>query len=58
MALADGFERVGLERIVAVAIRENRASTHVMEKLGMKNESDAMRRGFPVVLYAVEKKES
>ena len=58
MALADGFERVGLERIVAVAIRENGASLRVMKKLGMKYESDTVRRGFAVVLYAIEKKES
>jgi len=58
VALTDGFNRIGLSRIVAVALRENRASTRIMEKLGMKHESDALHRGFPVVLYAVEKKSS
>ncbi|MFY9802306.1 MAG: GNAT family N-acetyltransferase [Candidatus Acidiferrales bacterium] len=53
-ALQDGFERAGLARIVAVAIRENVASTHVMEKLGMKYERDTTHRGFAVVLYAAQ----
>ena len=55
-ALRDGFERVGLKRIVSVAMPENRASTHIMEKLGMRFERTTTRRGFVVVLYAVEKR--
>jgi [ribosomal protein S5]-alanine N-acetyltransferase len=52
-ALLDGFERAGLKRIVAVAMAGNRASIHVMEKLGMKYEREIIHRGFEVVLYAV-----
>jgi RimJ/RimL family protein N-acetyltransferase len=52
-ALRHGFERAGLDRIVAIAILENRASTHIMEKLGMKYERDTMHRGDKVVLYAI-----
>lgn len=52
-ALMDGFERAGLERIVAVALPENHASIHVMEKLGMKYEREMIHRGSDVVLYAV-----
>jgi [ribosomal protein S5]-alanine N-acetyltransferase len=51
--LRDAFERVGLPRLVAVAQRENRASTHIMEKLGMTYERDIVHRGIPVVLYAI-----
>jgi ribosomal-protein-alanine N-acetyltransferase len=54
-ALQDGFEREGLERIVAVALLENRASIHVMEKLGMNYERDMLHRGFNVVLYGVNR---
>jgi ribosomal-protein-alanine N-acetyltransferase len=53
--LLDGFERAGLERIVAVAMAANRASLHVMEKLGMKYEREMIHRGFGVVLYAVNR---
>jgi len=54
--LRDGFERAGLKRIVSVAMPENRASIHIMEKLGMHFEREATRRGFAVVLYAMEKR--
>jgi ribosomal-protein-alanine N-acetyltransferase len=54
-ALLDGFERAGLARIVAVAVAANRASIHVMEKLGMTYEREVVHRGFDVVLYAVNR---
>jgi [ribosomal protein S5]-alanine N-acetyltransferase len=53
--LNDGFGRLGLPRIVAVALRENRASIRIMEKLGMSYEKEAVHRGFPVVLYSIVK---
>ena len=43
----------GLQRIVSIAMRENVASTHIMEKLGMKYERETAHRGFAVVMYAV-----
>ncbi|HUJ31765.1 MAG TPA: GNAT family N-acetyltransferase [Candidatus Acidoferrum sp.] len=52
-AMKDGFERAALERIVAIAQPENRASIHVMEKLGMRFERETTHKGFPVVLYAI-----
>ena len=52
-AMRDGFERVGLTRIVAIAQPENRASIHVMQKLGMSFERETTHRGFRVVLYAI-----
>jgi len=54
-ALMDGFERAGLARIVAVALAANRASIHVMGKLGMRYEREMVHRGFDVVLYAVNR---
>jgi ribosomal-protein-alanine N-acetyltransferase len=54
-ALRDGFERAGLKRIVSVAMPENLASIHIMEKLGMRFERETARRGFSVVVYAVDK---
>ena len=57
-ALADGFGRCGLGRIVSIAQKENRASTRVMEKICMKYERDMVHRGFPVVLYSIENKAS
>ena len=58
VALEDGFARVGLKRVVAVALRENRASIRIMEKLGMRFESEASHRGFRVDLYSIDKKDS
>lgn len=54
-ALADGFERAGLARIVAVAQPQNRASIRVMEKLGMRYEKATKHKGFDVVLYAIHR---
>lgn len=54
VAAKDGFERFGLSRIVAVALAENRASIHVMEKLGMRYGGKATHHGFPVVLYSLD----
>ncbi|HTT33794.1 MAG TPA: GNAT family N-acetyltransferase [Methylomirabilota bacterium] len=55
VAAKDGFERIGLNKIVAVALPENRAPIHVMEKLGMRCEGEAKHHGFAVVLYVLEK---
>jgi ribosomal-protein-alanine N-acetyltransferase len=52
-ALRDGFERLGLGRIVAVAQPANRASLRVMHKLGMRYERDMQHKGMDVVLYAI-----
>lgn len=55
--LKDGFERCGLNRIVALALQENRASTRIMEKLGMSYEGNRNHHGFEVVLYSIRKEE-
>jgi ribosomal-protein-alanine N-acetyltransferase len=52
-----GFEQAGLTRIVAVAIPENTASRHVMEKLGMKFEGETLHYGSKCVLYAITRAE-
>jgi len=52
VALRDGFERVGLQRIVAIAQPANTASIGIMRKLGMRFEQMTESRGIPVVLYA------
>ena len=52
VALRDGFERVGLERIVAIAQPANTASIGVMRKIGMRFERMTAPRGIPVVMYA------
>jgi len=51
-ALEHGFGSVGLERIVAVARPEHRASRRVMERLGMAYEGDRDLFGMRVVCYA------
>jgi ribosomal-protein-alanine N-acetyltransferase len=40
--LAYGFETCGLPRVVAVVRTENRASRHVLEKLGLRHERDGV----------------
>ncbi len=52
-ALAFGFERAGLERIVAIAMPENVASRRVMEKSGMRLEGAAHHYGIDCVKYAL-----
>jgi RimJ/RimL family protein N-acetyltransferase len=52
MALRDGFERAGLQRIVAIAQPANTASIRVMRKLGMRFERLTESRGIEVALYA------
>jgi RimJ/RimL family protein N-acetyltransferase len=52
VALRDGFERAGLERIVALAQPANTASIGIMRKLGMRFERMTQSRGIPVAMYA------
>ena len=53
--LEDGFNQLGLQRIVAIAFRENRASTRIMSKLGMSYEKDVLHHGFRVAMYSIDK---
>jgi RimJ/RimL family protein N-acetyltransferase len=51
-AVRDGFERVGLQQIVAIAQPANAASIRIMQKLGMRFDRMTESRGIPVVMYA------
>jgi ribosomal-protein-alanine N-acetyltransferase len=50
-----GFERAGLERIVAFILLDNLRSKRVTEKLGMVYVRDFERAGLPHALYELEK---
>jgi len=57
VALDDAFQRVGLKRVIAMAQPANRASVHIMEKLGMQFERNAVRNGIDVVVYGIARGE-
>jgi len=48
-----GFRELNLPRIVSVALEENRASTRVMEKIGLQYERRDTFYGLECVLYAM-----
>ncbi len=50
-AAAVGFERLGLEKVVAITLPTNRASRRVMEKTGFRYERDIVHGDLPHVLY-------
>lgn len=52
-----GFDTMGLERIVAVAMVENTASRHIMEKLGMKFEKNEVHYDEECAFYGISKEE-
>jgi RimJ/RimL family protein N-acetyltransferase len=52
-----GFSDAGLDRIVAVAIPENTPSRHIMEKVGMRYEKNAVHYGEDCVFYAITRDE-
>jgi ribosomal-protein-alanine N-acetyltransferase len=56
-ALADGFARVGLPRIVAVTRPTNHASRAVMTKIGLRFERELELLGGPAVLHACSRAE-
>ena len=47
------FKQLRLERVVALAYPANRASTRVMEKIGMRFDRDVDRYGARLVQYAI-----
>lgn len=55
--LAYGFEKAGLQRIVAIAQPENTGSWRIMEKLGMRYEKNEAHYGLDCVFYAITKEE-
>ncbi len=54
-SLRYGFEEVGLDLIIGIAVPENLASRRVMEKLGMSLRGETPFKGYDVVWYAVER---
>jgi ribosomal-protein-alanine N-acetyltransferase len=55
--LDHGFNKLGLQRIVAIAVRENIGSWKIMEKCGMHYENEHEHYGLRVVYYAIERSE-
>src|SRR5437870_3332158 len=56
-SLRFGFDDRGFDRIVAVAKPENRASIHVMQKLGMRFEMKTSYYNIEVVQYEITRNE-
>jgi len=54
-ALGDAFERVGFDRLIAVAERENRASIRIMRKLGMEFEREFEADCCELVRYGIDR---
>jgi len=52
-ALTFGFDRAGLQRIVAIAMPENVASQRVMQKAGMRLEGAAHHYGIDCIKYSL-----
>jgi RimJ/RimL family protein N-acetyltransferase len=51
--LKHGFETLGLQRIIATVQLPNRASIRVVEKLGLKAESNFRRTGRELILFSI-----
>jgi RimJ/RimL family protein N-acetyltransferase len=56
-ALRDAFERVGLERLISVAMVGNAASLRVMEKLGLRRQREFESEGVRLVQYGLSRAE-
>jgi ribosomal-protein-alanine N-acetyltransferase len=55
-SLAFGFGPAGLDRIIALAVPENRASIRVMEKIGMRPDGEADLFDLHLVRYVAERR--
>jgi len=53
--LALGFDKLGLTKIIAMVLPENKASIRVLEKLGFSFEKEIMENGELTFVYAVYK---
>jgi RimJ/RimL family protein N-acetyltransferase len=53
-ALADGFERFHLRRVIGLVLPENIASVHVLEKLGLRFSTTIQYRSFHVAKYVID----
>ncbi len=52
-----GFEELGLERIISIALPTNLGSRRVMEKAGLTLRGEARWRGFEVVWYGIDRRD-
>lgn len=50
-----GFEKLNLKRIIGRAMKENKASIKVLQKIGLEYEKEAELDGKPAVIYTIEK---
>lgn len=50
-----GFAKLNLKRIIGRAMKENKASIKVLQKIGLKYEKEAELDGKPAVIYTIEK---
>jgi RimJ/RimL family protein N-acetyltransferase len=55
VVIADAFERLGFTRVLARTDTPNRASVHVMERLGMQFEGESVENGLPTLRYVLER---
>ena len=55
LALQYGFRRLGLESVIARAVKENVASLRVMNKLGFEYEQDFEDQGYMCVQHRINK---
>jgi RimJ/RimL family protein N-acetyltransferase len=54
-SLRFGFEVLGLDRIIAIAVPENTASRRIMEKNGMKYEKNIFLAGTDLAYYTLNR---
>jgi RimJ/RimL family protein N-acetyltransferase len=54
-ALQDALDRVGLKRIISIAMPGNAASIGVMKKLGLKFDAEFESEGVSLVRYALDR---
>lgn len=55
--VAAAFDQLGLDRVVALAFPANRASTRVMEKIGMRLDGEVDKYGVTLVQYAIDRED-
>lgn len=55
--LDHGFQELGFDPIVAVTHPDNRASQHVLEKIGLRRSDDAVHYGQRVAFYHLSRTE-
>lgn len=57
LVIADAFERLGFEQVLARTDTPNRASIAVMERLGMRFAGERVENGLPTVSYTLARED-